>query len=239
MTTKAISDLIDENVSISWSGKTGSVTGDIKYVSGFSELFDKDEMNGNFFPLVLDDSYKGKQITVKRTSGNKSEKTVVDTEWILRLTDNEKTEFDVSSEDTKIAHLTFAGASLGTAVSVIPQDHNLGKYKKTVNELVTPDTKINADGSVTGTLKHIDNWSEFGTDPAKQSGNYLPVRLDSQFMNKTVVVQGEKTTTINVNTEADRDIIIRVKDKNVKFTFTVDDQLIMTLTFENTSLPTE
>lgn len=112
MGDKTIPDLIDADVSISWSGTDGAVTGNIKHVDDYSELFGESEKEGYFFPFVLDDSFKGKPITVQRKGGEK--KTAKDTEWILRLTDNTATEYDISSGKTKIAHLTFSGATLAS-----------------------------------------------------------------------------------------------------------------------------
>ena len=108
---RQVSDYIDSNVAIKWNGVNGSVTGDIKYVDNNS-LFGEGENTGNYFPFKLGDAYSGKPITVKRTSGTKSEKTVSDTEWILRLTDGTETKYQISSGDTIIANLNFAGATL-------------------------------------------------------------------------------------------------------------------------------
>lgn len=112
MGSKTVQDLIGDNVTISWNGINGSVKGDVKHVTGY-ELFPEEEQDGNFFPIVLDSSYKGKEITVRRKGG--TAKTQADTEWIVRLSDGKATEYDVSSGGTKIAHLDFAGANLASA----------------------------------------------------------------------------------------------------------------------------
>ena len=78
-------------------------------------MFGEGENSGNYFPFKLDDAYSGKPITVKRTSGSKSEKTVSDTEWILRLTDGKQTTYQILSGDSVIAELNFENATLGEA----------------------------------------------------------------------------------------------------------------------------
>lgn len=107
---KNVSDLIEADVSIKWSGINGAVSGNFKQVENY-DLFGPEENSGHFFPFLLDKSYTGKPITVQRKGGKA--KTQADTEWILRLTDDTATEYDVSFEQTKIAHLTFTGATLG------------------------------------------------------------------------------------------------------------------------------
>lgn len=236
MGNKTVADLIGEDVSIEWNGIDGSVTGNIKYVSDYSELFGKQEKTGSFFPFVLDDSYKGKEITVQREGG--SAKTAIDTEWILRLTDADKTEYNISCDDTQIAHLDFADATIETPIAVIPQDHNLGKFVKNVKDLVSADTTIHPDGSVTGTLYHIDGWTEVNQDTEKQSGNFLPVRLNKQYMTgkQITITGGSKPNTFTVKTESDRDVIIRVPNKDATFAFSEDGVEFMKLTFQTTTL---
>ena len=78
-------------------------------------MFGEGENSGNYFPFKLDDAYSGKPITVKRTSGSKSEKTVSDTEWILYLTDAKQTTYQILSGDSVIAELNFESATLGEA----------------------------------------------------------------------------------------------------------------------------
>lgn len=111
---KTVSEFIDADCEIQWSGTDGDVNGTINYIKEYS-AFQGDEANGNFFPFTLDASYTGKPITVKRTSnGGGTEKTVSDLNWVLRLTDGKSTEFSISSEGTTIAKLSFENATLKT-----------------------------------------------------------------------------------------------------------------------------
>lgn len=115
MGSKQISDLIGEDVNISWTGTSGSVSGEIKYVDDYSELYGESEKSGNFFPFVLDGAYKGKDITVQRTGGKA--KTANDTEWILRLTDKASTKYTITYDGKEIAKLSFDKATLKEAPS--------------------------------------------------------------------------------------------------------------------------
>lgn len=78
---KKVSDLISENVSVQWSGTTGTVTGDIHKVTGWNE-FSPTEADGHFFPASLDkEKYNGKQITCVGSKSYVSE----DTDWVLKV----------------------------------------------------------------------------------------------------------------------------------------------------------
>ena len=219
-----MSDLIGDNVNIEWDGVNGAVTGDIKYIADYSSLFGAKEKAGAFFPFSLGEAYNEKEITVQRKGG--TAKTAVDTEWIVRLTDGAETEYDVSCEGEKIAHFTFAEATLGVPMSVLPQDHDLGKYGKKVNELVGPDTVIHADGSVTGTLKYVEPWKE----NHDREGHFIAIRLDAQYKDKPVTVQRNGA---NANTATDEDWILTVSDKNTEITFKDGDVEFMKLTFKD------
>ena len=111
---KTAADLIDADVSISWDGTAGSVHGNLKYVTDWTEFNpgNEDEQNGNFFPVKLDDQYAGQNITVSRNGGK--EKTAVDLMWILRVP-NGNTIFTFKAEGREIFTLNFATATLAGA----------------------------------------------------------------------------------------------------------------------------
>lgn len=112
---KQVSDLIGDDVKIRYTaaadGTTeGAVTGTIKYVKNWTEFDTKnsEKQSGNFFPVVLGDEYKGKDITVVGTET----KTARDHEWILRLTNGTNSTFTFKDGQTVIFKLTFTGATL-------------------------------------------------------------------------------------------------------------------------------
>lgn len=80
--THTSSDLIGPDVAIKWTGTTGEVTGKIKNISTpWADFDSKSDNTGHFFPIKLDDQYRGENITVI----GKATKTVADLNWVLRV----------------------------------------------------------------------------------------------------------------------------------------------------------
>ena len=118
---KLASDLVSADTVI---GADGSVTGTLKYVTGWTEFnsADENEQSGYFFPLHLDEEkYAGKSITTQRNGGKA--KTAKDLDWILRVPDND-TVWTIKCGAEAIATLNFSGTGLGAAV-VKETDENL------------------------------------------------------------------------------------------------------------------
>ena len=153
---------------------------------------------------------------------------------IENLSDGKKLTAKV--DGTEILTIDFSSVTLNPAIIVLPQDHNLGKYEKIVKELVDENVTINANGEVTGNLKNVNGFTKFSDEVAKQSGHYLPVRVDKQYMNKEISVIGTKTTKVNVESESDLDFILRVASVNSTFKFKDGDNEFMRLTFKNATL---
>lgn len=108
MDGKSVSDLIGSDVKVS---KDGAVTGTLKHVSGWKWFnpSDTSEQTGNYFPFKLGDDYNGKDVTVTREGGK--EKTAQDTEWIVRVPDND-TVYTVKASGVNDLKLTFKNATL-------------------------------------------------------------------------------------------------------------------------------
>lgn len=111
---KNVSDLIGDDVAIAWNGVDGTVTGNLKNVTGWSEFNESNtaEQSGHFFPITLDKQYEGKEITITKSDGKK--KTAVDLEWVLRVDDyvskNKPAVFEC--EGNVILSLDFSKATL-------------------------------------------------------------------------------------------------------------------------------
>ena len=231
--------MIDDNTSIEWTGINGVATGTVKYNSDFSELYGSAEKSGHFFPTSFNEKYYNKQVVISgRTDGDKTITPSSDDPYLItrieNLSDGKKLTAKV--DGTEIFTIDFSGVTLNPAITVLPQDHNLGKYEKIVNELVDENVKIDANGEVTGNLKKVTDFTQFSDEVAKQSGHYLPVRVDKQYMNKEISVIGTKTTKVNVDSESDLDFILRVASVNSTFKFKDGDNEFMRLTFKNAIL---
>ena len=67
------------------------------------------------------------------------------------------------------------------------------------------------NGKITGTLKYVDNYTGFSSDPSLQSGNYLVVHADVVGVpNATISVK----ITNPVNLDEDRTAVLRIADKD-------------------------
>ena len=105
---KKVSDLISPDTSIDF---LGNVTGTIKYVD-WQEFnpSDPNEQKGNYFPVHIDDAYKGKDITCRGTTT----KTANDLDWVLLVKGKDST-FTFTCEGKTILTLSFTGATFAPA----------------------------------------------------------------------------------------------------------------------------
>lgn len=119
MGEKKISDLITENTVINTKGE---VTGTLKYVKNWTDFSNiQEEQSGHFFPVTLGEKYRGKTIKVV----GEKEKTAQDTEWVLRVEDNDSTfRFSVDGENDGNPFLTlsFKNAELSPAPAAISSE---------------------------------------------------------------------------------------------------------------------
>lgn len=105
---KNVSELISPDTSIDF---LGNVTGTLKYITGWTAFSSVDtEQNGNYFPVHLDDKYKGKAITC---TGEKV-KTANDLDWVL-LVRGKDSKFTFECEGKTILTLTFKDATFAAA----------------------------------------------------------------------------------------------------------------------------
>ena len=101
-------DYIDDGLTIQWDGVKGTVKGTINWYDGESDADNsKIKTAGNYYPLVLTDYFKGKDVTLNN-------KTAKEYEWIVKLDDKKK--ITVLLDDTVIAILDFSSAT------ITPQD---------------------------------------------------------------------------------------------------------------------
>lgn len=105
---KNVSELISPDTTIDF---TGAVTGTLKYITGWTAFSSESaEQNGNYFPVHIDDKYKGKEITC---TGEKV-KTANDLDWVL-LVKGKDSKFTFECDGKTILTLTFKGATFAAA----------------------------------------------------------------------------------------------------------------------------
>ena len=106
---KKVSDLISPDTTIDF---LGNVTGTLKYVAEWQAFnpAESDEQKGNYFPVHIDDKYKGQAITCV---GEKS-KTANDLDWVL-FVKSKDSKFTFTCEGKTILTLAFQGATLAPA----------------------------------------------------------------------------------------------------------------------------
>lgn len=104
---KTVSDLIDDNIKITWDGVKGSVTGELKKLESWVE-FDPAVSNGHFFPATLSAAYNGVPITVQKGD---SVKTLIDRNWIV-LIENKDVPVTFSADGKVFLIFDFSGATL-------------------------------------------------------------------------------------------------------------------------------
>lgn len=93
---------------------------------------------------------------------------------------------------------------------------------------------IYEDGSVTGTLKYVEGFTEFSGVADEQKGNYIAIDLGNAYKGKTIKVkssgkEGQKESQ-------DLWWILRVANNDKTFTFSADNLPDLTLSFKGATL---
>ena len=101
-----------EDVSVSWDGTAGKVTGNFPKVTGFTGYSTKpEEQEGHYFCFELDEQYNEQKVTVIGAH----QKTAKDRFWVIRLDElwegSKKLTVKVGGE--VIFTLDFTGATMG------------------------------------------------------------------------------------------------------------------------------
>lgn len=109
---KNVSNLIGPDVSIKWSGVNGLVSGTIKYIGDYSELYGESEKSGNFFPTLL--TAKGREL--KTTNGTKIKtQTFPDDGLLVSRIAQKSDKLTIDVDGKIIAILDFSGATFEQA----------------------------------------------------------------------------------------------------------------------------
>lgn len=108
-----------------------------------------------------------------------------------------------------------------------------GVTGKKVSDLIGEDVAVawdGLDGTVTGSLKHVTEWTQFSGVKDEQEGHYFPLSLDKRYAGKAITCTGSTTRTA-----VDTEWVLRV-DKCKKFAFACDGEVILTLDFSKAAL---
>ena len=101
-------------------------------------------------------------------------------------------------------------------------------YGKRVSSLIGGAVKVYADGTVTGTFKHVTGYTGFnGENPEEQEGFFFPFHLAKTGTTMTFKKNGEPGKT-GIAWEADNVFRVTASDT---FEVLVDDEHVVTLNF--------
>ena len=100
-------------------------------------------------------------------------------------------------------------------------------YGKRVSSLVGDDVKVYADGSVTGTFKHVTGYTRLSDTVEEQEGYYFPFRLTQTGTTMTFKKNGVATKE-DIAWEADN--VFRVAESDT-FEVLVDGSPVVTFNF--------
>lgn len=102
---------------------------------------------------------------------------------------------------------------------------------KEVSEMVGEELCVFADGSVTGTFKKVIGYTQFSNKPEEQNGHYFPFRLTKTGKKMTLKKNGVAGEG-KENMAFDPEIVLRIPQKNDKWTIEVDGAEVVTFHFE-------
>lgn len=133
-----------------------------------------------------------------------------------------------------------AGEETGAnKIAIMSQNDKITSYGgKSVSDLFKDDVDIEwkgTSGTVTGTFKKVDNWSEL--PKGTKSGHFFAMNIDGRYLGKqfTFHINGEEKSSTNNATEDELFWVLRIDD-NKKFKFTSNGETIAELDFEKANL---
>lgn len=98
--------------------------------------------------------------------------------------------------------------------SVNPEDGEATLFGKKVSDLQS--NVAVKDNGITGTLNHITGYTEFSSNEAEQSGNYLALKVDPTPADAKVVVELLGGTKGPVTLDEDMNIVLLIKNKDIQ-----------------------
>ena len=87
-------------------------------------------------------------------------------------------------------------------------------FGKTVGDLQTGI--VIGEDSISGTLKYVSGYTEFSSEVSEQSGNYLALKFDGLPADAITTVEVVGGTKGPVTLDADRNIVLLIKNKDTQ-----------------------
>lgn len=113
---KQISELMGEDVTVTWDGTKGTVTGTIHNLQDpWNDLPGEGEKTGHFFAFKVNEKYRNQPFTYKRNGEQKGHApSAGDDEmfWVLRLDGHQNETYTFESNNKVIAEFDFSGVTL-------------------------------------------------------------------------------------------------------------------------------
>ena len=100
------------------------------------------------------------------------------------------------------------------SLSVKPEDGEAVLFGKTVNELQS-DVVV-GESEITGTLKHVTDYTDFSSNVSEQSGNYLALKIEAEPAEAETVVELVGGTKGPVTLDDDMNIVLLIKNKDTQ-----------------------
>ena len=125
-------------------------------------------------------------------------------------------------------------------LNIVPVTDNTQNLKgKTCDDLMT-NVSIASNGSVTGTLKYVTDYTGFSEESTQQSGNYIAIKVTGVEGSTLVAkIEGEEATQQTLDPDGIYIARITSKDKVVTITETLDATVtVKAITFLGVTLAT-
>lgn len=96
--------------------------------------------------------------------------------------------------------------------------------------MISEDTYVAEDGSVYGTLKTVNDFTDFSSNPDEQDGYYFPLTLTQSGTTMSLIKDGVPSKE---DIPFDPEILLKIAGKDAVWTIEVDDAEVVKLNFKN------
>ena len=98
--------------------------------------------------------------------------------------------------------------------SVSPEDGEANLFGKTVDSL--QENVVVGESEITGTLKHVTDYTGFSSNVSEQSGNYLALKVETDSEDAITTVELVGGTKGPVTLDDDMNIVLLIKNKDTQ-----------------------